>query len=156
MRLGIGLVAALGLASFPSAAATQPVIPPGNSAVNQYTEPFPTPGGSAVTTEEEGRSPAQALGTRNARQLERLGSDGRAAAALAAATAPVQVGTEGKPDSKSVEADEPGGSSALSEIVSQATGSSFSGGMGLLLLLVIVGAVAGSLIFLWRQKRQVT
>lgn len=159
LRLGIGLVAALGLA-LPSAAAAQRIIPPGNSGVNQYTEPFPTPGGSAITTEGDRHSPAEALGARNARRLERLGPDGRAAAGLIAATAPVREGAgdraEGGPRSgpESAGTDEPGGSSALSEVVGQATGLSSLSEMGLLLPLVIVGAVVGSLAYLWRRQRR--
>jgi hypothetical protein len=73
------------------AVAEEEVIPPGNSAVNQYTEALPTPGGHRNTEKQTGkkhRSPGQALGQRNADRLESKGSDGRAAAAAAAATAP--------------------------------------------------------------------
>jgi hypothetical protein len=67
------------------------LVPPGNSAVNQYTETIPTPGGSR-NTENKGRkqsqAPHKALGSKNAQKLERHGSDGRAAAELAADTAP--------------------------------------------------------------------
>lgn len=52
-------------------------------------------------------------------------------------------------------ASQPSGSSGLGEVLGQATGSSSSGKLGLLLPLIIVGAVAWSLFFLWRQKQRV-
>lgn len=44
MRSCFVLAAAVAIAAFPSAAKAQRVVPPGNSAVNQYTETFPTAG----------------------------------------------------------------------------------------------------------------
>ncbi len=77
--------------AFAAAAMAEETIPPGNSAVNQYTESLPTPGG-ARDTENDGRksrpSPHKALGSKNANKLESQGNDGRAAAEVAAATAP--------------------------------------------------------------------
>lgn len=78
--------------AFPVAApAQEELIPPGNSAVNQYTESLPTPGG-ARDTESGGKtkrpSPNKTLGTGNTRRLEQHGTDGRAAAEAAAETAP--------------------------------------------------------------------
>jgi hypothetical protein len=86
------LTAALFVAlALPCVAPAEETIPPGNSAVNQYTESLPTPGGHRGT-ENEGRksrpSPHKALGSGNARKLESQGDDGRAAAEVAAETAP--------------------------------------------------------------------
>jgi hypothetical protein len=47
----------------------------------------------------------------------------------------------------------PSGSSGLGEVIAEATGSSSSGGLGMLLPLAIAGAIAWSLAFLWRQRR---
>lgn len=47
----------------------------------------------------------------------------------------------------------PSGSSGLGEILAEATGSSSSGGLGALLPLAILAAIAWSLAFLWRQRR---
>lgn len=47
----------------------------------------------------------------------------------------------------------PSGSSGFGEVIAEATGSSSSGGLGMLLPLAIVGAIAWSLSFLWRQRR---
>ncbi|HYP55935.1 MAG TPA: hypothetical protein VEQ41_06505 [Solirubrobacterales bacterium] len=72
-------------------AEAEELIPPGNSAVTQYTESLPTPRGQRDTESRGGkgdRSPEEALGKRNAQRLEQHGSDGREAAEAAAATAP--------------------------------------------------------------------
>ncbi|MBW8060152.1 MAG: hypothetical protein FVQ78_07435 [Solirubrobacterales bacterium] len=175
--------ATIAIFALPSAAIAQPLVPPGNSAVNQYTETFPTAGGNrdAEKGSNKGdRSPAKVLGARNARRLEARGQQGRAAAVLAAATAPsvgvttVQGATRGadrargdagKPDRRaghaadgartpSFRASEPSGSSGLGEVIAQATGSSSSSQMGALLPLVIVGVIGWSLAYLWRQRKR--
>jgi hypothetical protein len=92
-RTAFPMLVATSLASlaFCSAAPAEELIPPGNSAVNQYTESIPTPGGHRDTEDrpkKESRSPDRALGSRNAQRLEAQGPDGRAAAEAAAATAP--------------------------------------------------------------------
>ena len=159
LRLGLGLAAAIAVASLPPVAMAQRVVPPGNSAVNQYTETFPTAGGGAPASDRGERSPAEVLGAGNAGRLEVLGPQGRAAAVLAAATAPSRSvagkrAASGGGGGSRPRAGGPSGSSGLDEVIGQATGSSSSGQMGLLLPLVIVGAVVGSLAYLWRRKRQ--
>jgi cobalamin biosynthesis Mg chelatase CobN len=52
-------------------------------------------------------------------------------------------------------ADHPSGSSGLGEVLGQATGSSDSGTLGLLLPLIILCAVAFSVFYLWRQRQRV-
>lgn len=67
------------------------LVPPGNSAVNQYTEAVPTGGGEKdLEGSSNGRapSPQRVLGAGNAKKLERHGPAGKAAAAVAAETAP--------------------------------------------------------------------
>jgi hypothetical protein len=83
-------LAAIAILALPAAAIAESPIPPGNSAVNQYTESLPTPGGHQDTERDKrGRgSPSKALGSRNAQRLEAQGSDGSAAAAAAAETTP--------------------------------------------------------------------
>lgn len=150
------LMAVTVIASFPPGALAQRVVPPGNSAANQYTETFPTPGGSGLVTGGSHRSPAEILGARNARRLEALGAEGQAAAALAAATAPIRrtAGGQSGSGNDGAKAGEPAGSSGLGEVIVHATGLSSTGQTGLLLPLVLVAAVVGSLVFLWRQKRR--
>lgn len=152
-RLALATGLTLGCACFSATAMAQRVVPPGNSAANQYTETYPTAGGGAEGTGGGGRSPAAALGSRNAARLEALGAQGRAAAALAAATAPGSHAVEGRRARGSVLA-EPGGSSGLGEAVGAATGTS-QGLPGLLLPLAIGAAALGSLAFLWRRRRRI-
>ena len=47
----------------------------------------------------------------------------------------------------------PSGSSGLGEVLAEATGSSSSSGLGLLLPLAILAALAWALAFLWRQRQ---
>lgn len=158
-RLALVTVLTLASVSLPSVAAAQRVVPPGNSAANQYTETYPTTGGGATDRGGGGRSPAETLGPRNAARLEAMGAQGRAAATVAAATAPDdRAGKDrravGK-DRRAVgsEPAEPGGSSGLREAAGAATGAS-RGLPGPLLPLAIAGAALGSLAFLWRRKRR--
>lgn len=68
---------------------------------------------------------------------------------------PVQTAHGGN-ETTSAPQDQPSGSSGLGEVIAEATGSSSSGEMGLLLPLVILGTVAWSLAFLWRQRKKPT
>ncbi len=169
LRLGLGLAVTFAIFTLASTAMAQPVVPPGNSAVNQYTETFPAAGGGAPASDKGKRSPAQALGAKNARRLEEMGPEGRAAAALAAATAPSVSASRGTahgagqapgkfrtPSGRAAggsHSGEPGGSSGLGEVIAQATGSSSSGQMGLLLPIIII---AGSATYAWRRRRRAT
>ncbi len=94
LRIAIGLAATASLSQrlTPTAAAAS-VVPPGNSAATQYTETFPTSGGEAAEKNGEingaNADPVQkALGSSKAHRLESKGADGKAVAALTAATAP--------------------------------------------------------------------
>lgn len=173
MKLGLGLVAAIAIAFQPAAAASaERLVPPENSAANQYAETYPTAAGNAPSGTAPAPSPAKVLGARNAGRLEGLGPQGRAAAALAAATAPAQsVAGRGVTASRSGAGSrgaaangggpgagpaQPSASSGLSQVIAQATGSSSSGQMGLLLPLIVVAAVAWSVAYLWRRRRTVS
>ncbi|HEX5989049.1 MAG TPA: hypothetical protein VFY75_02390 [Solirubrobacterales bacterium] len=83
------LVAALVL---PAAAAAEYYVPPANSAANQYTESFPGAGGESGG-KRKGATPGDALGAGNAKKLESKGPAGKAAAEVAAETAPPQLVT---------------------------------------------------------------
>jgi hypothetical protein len=101
LRTAIALLAtAVAVLAVPVAVEAQYVVPPGNSAVNQYTEAVPTAGGGQDTGGGGKRSahhaPAKVLGARNAHRLDAQGPQGRAAAEVATATAPsegVRVGS---------------------------------------------------------------
>jgi hypothetical protein len=89
-RLGF-LAAAIAVLAVPSAAVGENLVPPDNSAVNQYTESFPTAGGDkdSEKAKDTGVTPAQTLGAKNAKRLEAQGEEGRKVAEVAAETAPV-------------------------------------------------------------------
>lgn len=88
--LAILAVSAVTALALPSAAAAEYYVPPANSAANQYTESFPGAGG-----ESHGKgknvTPGTALGAGNAEKLEKKGPAGKAAAEMAAETAPPQL-----------------------------------------------------------------
>jgi hypothetical protein len=165
-KLGVAAAICASLA-LPAGATAERIVPPDNSAANQYTETYPTTGGGSTQPEAGGRTPAQALGPSKAKKLEQLGPEGRAAAALAAATAPDRQaagsgtgrgrtagGGSGGGGAKVRPGTDVDGSSGFGEVLGQATGSSTSGQMGLLLPVLVLAAIAGSLIYLWRRKRQ--
>jgi hypothetical protein len=124
-------------------------VPPGLSGANQYKETLPGAGGDEPTSElgAKGASPAQALGHENAARLEALGADGRSAARLAAEGVPRVGAGAGSKASGHVASTEssPGSSSSVSQVLGQVTGASDSGGMGLLLpLLIAMTAIAAT------------
>jgi cobalamin biosynthesis Mg chelatase CobN len=167
----LGFIVAAAILALPSAALAQRVVPPGNSAANQYTETFPTAKGPAATRKrgkQRHRSPAEALGPRKARRLASEGPQGRELAAVVAATAPSAAqpggarGAGSEPGSHSGSDPRSGSvsrgdavddSSGLGEVVSQATGSSDTGGMGIALPLLILAAFVASAVYLWRRRR---
>jgi hypothetical protein len=149
------------LAAHPAAAQDQVVAPPGNSAVDEYTEVVPGAGGDRPTSGNSNStpaSPAEALGADNANQLEQLGPDGRAAAKVAAAGAPHKsVGGGTASDSpaengRSIAAGDSGG--RVGSIASALAGD--GGGMGLLFPLLLVGTsvVAVALLGARRASRR--
>jgi hypothetical protein len=183
-------LALLALAACPAAAPAASLVPPGNSAANQYTETFPTSGGNAEAKGKGKATAGDVLGAGNAKKLDSQGKQGREAAAVVAATAPPpaltpedggESGNEsstgggagqgsnggnggqtgaanggasaGSGSGAAVSADG-GGSSGFSEVLGQATGSTSSGGTGLLLPLVILASVIWALAFFLRRKRR--
>lgn len=182
LALAVAAIAALAL---PAAASAEYLVPPDNSAVNQYTESLPTPRGSRDSEQSAGRkspSPSKALGERNARRLEQQGEDGRAVAAFAAATDPsAETAGESEGDDENAgtaatgrgdggsgsaagadagqgaaqrtEVDEPSGSSALAEVVGEATGTSSAGQLGLWLPLILLATAAWAIAYALRQRK---
>jgi hypothetical protein len=178
--------------ALPAAAAAEYYVPPANSAANQYTESFPGAGGES-SGKRKPVTPGSALGADNAKKLEAKGPAGKAAAEMAAETAPPQVvdqgsgsgedpgrsdsgskdgkGNEGESGSGApgsggsnggssgasggkgapANAAQPEGSSGISQILGQATGSS-DGNPGLWLPLVIVLTLIGSVAY-WVRSR---
>lgn len=162
LKTKLGSIAALAIFLALPTTSAWAVVPPGNSAVNQYTETFPAAGG-AETTKRRGkqdarphRSPVETLGAKKVRKLAAEGPVGREVAAVVAATAAPSATQPNRDGARGAHAaaGEPKGSSGFREVVSQATGSSDSGRTGILLPLVILAAIAGSALYFWRQRRQ--
>lgn len=202
-KTGLGLFAAtIAIFALPSAAQAEYLIPPGNSAATQYTEAVPTAGGPKATNpskHSQSKSPKQVLGKGNAKKLDAQGPEGRAAAEVAAETAPGAVaqtgggaasatsghhagsqpqtnggnsgggtGQAGGPPAGNGSNHQaattatlasqplPDGSSGLGEVLGQATGSSDSGQLGLLLPLIVLATIAWSVAYVVRRRRQPT
>ncbi|HET6998398.1 MAG TPA: hypothetical protein VFI03_07385 [Solirubrobacterales bacterium] len=196
MRIFLATLALAGLAAFPAGASAAALVPPGNSAANQYTETFPTTGGNAEAKGKGKVTAGDVLGAGNAEKLDSQGKQGREAAAVVAATAPPATaaaptsGEGGGQDSSgatggvskgnggsggnggqsgggtapaagagsgsgegTVSADT-SGSSGFSEVLGQATGSTTSGGTGLLLPLVLLASAIWAVAFFLRRKRR--
>jgi len=209
--MGLGLTAAIAILALPAVAGAEYLVPPGNSAATQYTEAVPTAGGPKATGNSRhgkaGKTPKQVLGHKNAAKLDAQGPEGRAAAEVAAETAPAPVTSTGassagaqpaSPGNAAVHELTPGGSSAesgsqgggqgsgpsggggsdgtsssgqeatlasqqlpsgssgLGEVLGQATGSSDTGNLGLLLPLIVLGAIAWSVAFVLRRRGRPT
>jgi hypothetical protein len=137
------------------------VVPPGNSAANQYTEAFPTAGGQATPGKAKrgtALTPSQVLGRANASRLEDEGSAGVVLAQVTAETAPAGArsprpqGNDGSSHGANGAASQsrPAGSSGFSEVVGQATGS--SGRMGVFFPILIVAALIWAFAY-WLRRR---
>jgi hypothetical protein len=195
------LLTAIALFAIPASAHAEYLIPPGNSAATQYTEAVPTAGGPKATDPSrhgKGQSPSKVLGDQNAKKLNQQGPEGRAAAEVAAETAPGAVAPAGDGSTPQASGHSgsqpqanggnssggngqtggapsgngsgrpaattatlasqqiPDGSSGLGEVLGQATGSSDSGQLGLLLPLIVLAAIAWSVAYVLRRRRQPT
>jgi hypothetical protein len=144
-----------GLAAVPAVAQQQIVAPPGNSAVDEYTEVVPGAGGDRPTSGATGtnaQSPVAVLGGENVQQLEQLGADGRAAAQVAAAGAPAKVKDNGKVlgdrEGQSIAAQDGGG--RAQSIASALAGD--GGGMGLLFPLLLAGTLVTAVAVLGARR----
>lgn len=197
--LRIALATALTVALVvPAHSLAEYYVPPENSAANQYTESFPGAGGEKGGKGKDVTA-ADTLGSRNAKRLEERGPAGKAAAELAAETAPAQPPTTDAPGGSegsggesgvagggtstgsgtggsSTEAasgakggstssggstnvvdnvarvDQPQGSSAVGQVVGQATGVG-DGNVGIWLPLAIVLTLAGSIAYAARARQ---
>lgn len=165
---GIAIVAVTVAVALPATALAEGVVPPGNSAANQYTETAPSAGGEQLPPGGHSTppTPAKALGAKAADQLDRLGPVGRAAAVLAAAGAPRQIGSdrEGRagnggrgrdqasPPARDRPGADPAGSSGFGQILGQATGLSSGGGSSLLLVLAIAATCLWAAAYVWRHR----
>jgi uncharacterized cupredoxin-like copper-binding protein len=87
------------------AAHAEEIVPPGNSAVIQYTETIPSAGGQKDAEAKQGKAkPGEVLGDSTTRKLEAKGKTGEEVADFAAETAPVT--TSGKQQSSAQSGEE--------------------------------------------------
>ena len=93
----LGILAAVSMTAAPAVAAPSRFVPPGNSAVNQYTETIPTGGGNAKPGHRGKRSTADVIGRGKTRGLEAAGPSGHAVADLVAETAPPTLSSHAAP-----------------------------------------------------------
>ena len=101
-RILLASLAVAALLALPGSAPAESLVPPGNSAANQYTETFPTAGGNAEAKGKGKVTPGDVLGSGNAKKLDSQGKQGREAAAVVTATAPPPaVGSAGGDDGES-------------------------------------------------------
>jgi hypothetical protein len=151
-------------------------VPPGVSGANQYTETLPGPGGNSPTsggTSNGGgtsgpKSVAKALGAENARKLQALGPEGKAAAQLATESSSGNSrqtrhahrgrGSGDRTRSSGQTGGATGsqdGSSGVQQILGQITGTggSNSGGMTWLLPLLIGVSVVVAAAYIFARNR---
>lgn len=83
-------------------AAAEQIVPPGNSAANQYTEAFPTARGEEMQSGDE-LNAKDVLGARDTKKLEQHGKTGREVAQFAAETAPAPVSSTTSPSAGDTE-----------------------------------------------------
>ena len=148
------------------------VVPPGNSEVNQYTEtlPGPTndstvepPGAPGGQGSEGGGPGGGVIPDDTARELNQMGPDGRAAAALAQSNAPAapagNVGAVGAGQPVSGGNQVSGGNpdSFFDGLLSSVSGTDSDDGLGVLMLLILLGVAAAGIghAVLRRRARQV-
>jgi hypothetical protein len=160
MRWALVVLAASG--ALPAAASAAVLAPPGHAGANQYFETIPTSSGQAAppgsvrgsgTSSSSHALAAFGRGQATDAKLAKLGKPGRAAAALAASTAPAPAtGAAAEAARAAAGSGASGGSGgSIGSGVWHALGSSNTGGLGLLLplllataLLVALGIVAAS------------
>ena len=167
LKLGIAAGIVTIAMALPATALAQAIVPPGNSAANQYTETAPSAGGDQLPPGGSSRgghspSPAKTLGAATADRLEELGPAGRATAALAAVGAPAPSQRQGSGGAGSgdggatapalVSIGDPDGSSGLGQVLGQATGLSSASQSSLPLLLALAVTVVWAAAYLRRRR----
>jgi hypothetical protein len=123
------------------------IAPPGKAGADQYFETLPSSGGNVAPPTGNGSTGSGTLtrigqGRQGAAGLTHLGHDGVAAAALAAATAPTPAAHRGPAGASGALA--PGGASTASALSHVLTGSD-SGGLGIVLPLLLATSVIAAL-----------
>ena len=162
-RTMITVAAVAGIGILAPSALAQQQSPPDNSAIDEYTESVPgatgnKPSSSLGDGSGEAGSGGGSLSPSTIAQLEALGADGAAAAALADAGSPGKGGGSGSVRDRGP-GSEPGAAqggsvSGIESVVSQVLGDDDSGGMGILLPLILLGSLVavGAVAALTRRR----
>jgi hypothetical protein len=112
-KAAIAVAALAASLATPAFAVGAPYIPPGNSAVNQYTETIPSAGGAVVAEGISGGnskgSPEKNLGHHTTKVLKQHGAEGEAVAALASEGAAAPASEPETESSEATEASESSG-----------------------------------------------
>jgi hypothetical protein len=147
-----------------SAAAAKPrfLTPPGNSGITQYSEVVPSGAGSTPTggghSSPAGNVPpaaARALagrGTARKELLQFVGSTAPNGAAKAGARSGAGANPAGRRGVSAASAANPSGSPGLLSFV-KSLGGGGSGGMGVILPLILAAALLGAALALWARRR---
>ena len=156
--LRIAFAASLALSAFfaATAAAAPEHVPPGNSGAVQYTESLPGVSGDQTTkglSEGGKQGDGKQLSPADAARLEAKGREGKDAARLAAGGSPPASGGGEGGGGRAGGGESAGADSGAGQVVGAATGSSDSGGMGLLLPLLIAAGALAALVFLVVRRR---
>jgi hypothetical protein len=173
MRWALLVLASLLVLAAPAQAGYRLIYPPGHAGADEYAEVIPTADGNTAPPSPGGgsgpltKSSTQAIahignGRAGAAKLERLGKDGHAAAALATATAPASLApaapAKARPGRHGVTAPAvhvPAAGGSISSGISHALGG--SGGLGVLLPILLLATVLAALVFgLARLRRRPT
>jgi hypothetical protein len=146
----------------PAALAQDTNAPPGNSGVDQYLETVPEAGGNRPAGERKGET---RLPARTREQLKAAGADGEAIANLVGSTGPSRSErsereskggdqTGGGTSSSPSVADSPRARNAPGSIAAPTLGGSGTGGMGLLLPVLLALSALGAVLLGLRRRRQ--
>jgi hypothetical protein len=158
----IGLLVSLVLpASALAASSPTTIAPPGNSGVSQYREDVPTAKGnrpSSAFTPGGGGSNGSggSVSPSTLRALNKQGSAGRKAAALAQATAPTSGTPAGPKTVKANAGSQDFGASPVTSVVKALTGSSNGGGLGALLPIILIACLLGVTALALLRRRRAT
>jgi len=141
------------LSAFAGTAAAAPAhVPPANSGAVQYTETLPGVSGDQTAKglhegkgSGKGYAKGHALSGADVARLEARGKEGKDAARLAADGSPPTGGGRGAGAQGTGGGESSGEASGPGQVLGTATGSSDSGGMGLLLPLLIAAGVLAAI-----------
>ena len=137
--------------------------PPGNSEIDQYSENVPGPCGDQPVNPPSGGSdtpPSGSVPPGTVDDLNSLGADGQAAAALAQATAPRNQGSDDNGGEGAGGAEGLGGAAALADDIDASNGSIFDeifdaitgsgdggNGLGILLPIILIAALIAAVAY---------